>query len=45
VFEEEGFTKAAMQKMVKLDSFLRESTRTNALTGGKSLVSRRLLHD
>jgi cytochrome P450 len=36
VFAEEGMTKAAMQKMVKLDSFFRESNRTNPLSGGKA---------
>jgi hypothetical protein len=33
IIEEEGMTKSAMQRMVKLDSFFRECNRTNTIAG------------
>jgi hypothetical protein len=39
VFDEEGMTKAALQKMIKLDSFFRECNRTNGLVGSMSYIS------
>lgn len=38
VVEDEGMTKAAMQKMVKLDSFFRECNRTNTIAGSVSFL-------
>jgi hypothetical protein len=35
VIEEHGWTKAAMQKMRKIDSFLKESQRVNGLASSK----------
>jgi hypothetical protein len=37
VVAEEGMTKSAMQKMVKLDSFFREASRMDSIVGGQSL--------
>jgi hypothetical protein len=36
IVKQEGMTKSAMQKMVKLDSFFRENSRTNTFVGGQS---------
>jgi len=43
VIAEDGWTKAAMQKMRKIDSFLKESQRLNSLGG--MIISRKALKD
>ena len=39
VIKEDGWTKVAMTKMWKLDSFLKESQRINGIFNRKSIVS------
>jgi hypothetical protein len=36
IVKQEGMTKSAMQKMIKLDSFFRENSRINTFVGGQS---------
>jgi hypothetical protein len=42
VVEELGWTKAAMSKMVKLDSFMKEAQRLSGVSGGSPLSSRHM---